>query len=424
MTRSLSRWQAILLGFVVLTAVVLGTVGLFAAGSRHWVSDAFPVRVRFEDVRGVDTGTRVQIQGIDAGEVEAIELPDVPGGPVLLRLRLAGKFRSLVRADARVQIGTENLLTGKVLRILPGSAEAAAIEEDAILTGEAGGDVGSGLAQATHKLNKILEKTERALADFEQGKGPIGGVTTELRLATAKLDRVLAKADATLTDVQNGKGTLGKLLKDDTLYMDLTSALAEINGMLEDVRYGKGTLGQLVKSAEMYKETMQSLQEVRRMVSSVKQNADAIKSLPVVRSYVVDINKELNRPACKRYRMYYPAAQLFEPGRAVLTEAGQEALNKAADWLNEHKEEGSEVVVAAFAEPRSQADFAQTLTQKQAEVAAEYLKTNHSIHRMGFWWWSNRTVKALGCGNTPSPVPEREHLPAARVEFIVFVPEG
>jgi hypothetical protein len=42
---------------------------------------------------------------------------------------------------------------------------------------------------------------------------------------------------------------------------------------------------------------------------------------------------------------------------------------------------------------------------------------------MGFWWWSNRTVKALGCGNAPTPVPETERLAPARIELIVFVPE-
>jgi len=41
---------------------------------------------------------------------------------------------------------------------------------------------------------------------------------------------------------------------------------------------------------------MASLSDVRRMVNSVKQNSDAIKALPVVRSYVDDPNKDLIRP--------------------------------------------------------------------------------------------------------------------------------
>jgi outer membrane protein OmpA-like peptidoglycan-associated protein len=165
----------------------------------------------------------------------------------------------------------------------------------------------------------------------------------------------------------------------------------------------------------MYAEALTSIQDMRRMVASVKQNADAIKSLPVVRSYVVDAQKELVRPDCKRTRKWYAEHQLFEPGRAVLTSAGREKLDEAAAWLNEQKDAGSEVVVAAFADPKQPADFAQTLTEKQSQVVVDYLRNQHRVQRTGFWWWSNRNVKALGLGANPSPMPESEALPSARI---------
>jgi len=73
----------ILLGAVVLTGLVLATVGLFAVGSRQWFwNDAFYVRAGFHEIRGVEVGTRVRVQGIDAGEVIAIDPPAAPGGDV------------------------------------------------------------------------------------------------------------------------------------------------------------------------------------------------------------------------------------------------------------------------------------------------------------------------------------------------------
>ena len=50
---------------------------------------------------------------------------------------------------------------------------------------------------------------------------------------------------------------------------------------------GEGTLGKLVKNNDVYAETLSSLQDVRKMVNSVKQNSDAIKTMPIIRSYVV-----------------------------------------------------------------------------------------------------------------------------------------
>jgi phospholipid/cholesterol/gamma-HCH transport system substrate-binding protein len=387
--RSLSRSQAITLAVVVLGGLVLGVLGLFAAGSRHWIGDAFQVRAGFHDVGGVEVGTRVGIQGLDAGEVAAIEPPTRPGADVMLRLRIAGKYRSLIGADARVEIAAESLFSGKVVRILPGSAGAPPVADDAVLAGAPSADLTDGLTQATVKLNKVL-----------------------------------VEADSTLQGVQHGKGTLGKLLQDEKLYNDLTSTLAEVKGALQDVRNGEGTLGKLVKNNDVYSEALKSLQDVRQMVSSVKQNSDAIKALPVVRNYVVDASKELIRPDCKRYRKWFPESDLFDPGRAVLTDKGKQKLDKAAIWLNHLKPDGSEVVVAAFADLDRNAEFAQNLTQKQSEVVIEYLKTNHHVHRTGFWWFDNRSVRAIGCGVNPPPVPEKEKLPPARVELLVFVPQN
>src|SRR5262245_10673184 len=119
-TRSLSRWQALLLGVVVLAGLGLGGFGLFVVGSRVWPGqNDLHVQVGFAEIKGVEVGTRVRIQGIDAGEVERIPPPETPSSPVLLRLRVKGEFRHLVRVSSTVQIVSEGMLGGKVVEIRP-----------------------------------------------------------------------------------------------------------------------------------------------------------------------------------------------------------------------------------------------------------------------------------------------------------------
>ena len=259
-----------------------------------------------------------------------------------------------MNTDARVQIASETLLIGKIVRIIPGSPQAPPVADDAELT---------------------------ALAATE--------LTDELVQAATKLNIVLAKVDTTL----------------------------------DELRKGEGTLGQLVKKNDVYAEALSSLHDVRTMVNSVKQNSDAIKSLPVVRNYVVDPNKELIRPDCKRYRKWFAEDTLFEPGTAVLTAAGKKRLDEVSGWLNEDKDSAQDVVIAAFAGPGLNSDFAQALTQKQSEAVMEYFKSNFRVHRTGFWFWSNRSVHAIGVGNNPPPIPESEILPPARIEVLVFAPQ-
>lgn len=421
MSRKLSRLQAILLGTFVLATLALGGAGLLVLNERSgWGTDNFRVHAGFPDVGGVEVGTRVRIQGIDAGEIEAILPPENPGEPVNVRLRLRGKYRHLVREDARVQITSDALLAGKVVRILPGSVGANIVADNAQLRAEIQPDVMEGITQAAGKLNRLLAEVDDAMQAFRKNDG---SVTEDLISATRKLNAVLAKADAALESIEKGEGTLGKLVKDERLYSELTETVAQVKGAMYDVRSGEGTLGKLVKSNEGYAEAVASLQDVRRMVNSVKQNSDAIKALPVVRSYVVDYNKELIRPECRRMRWWLAEHTLFEPGKAVLTAAGKRKLDEVGAWLNEQQHPQAELMVAAFAEPNAAPDFALTVTQKQSEVVMNYLRSQHSVHRTGWWWWSTRPVRSLGCGVTPSPVPDSERLPAARIEVLIFVPQ-
>ena len=422
MARQLSRPQAIWLGGWVVVALGLGSAALFVLSDRAgWGNGAFHVHAGFPDINGAMPGTRVRIQGMDAGEVEAVLPPETPGELVKLRLRVAGKYRHLVREDARVQIASDSLLAGKVVRILPGSAQAAAIDDGGELRADIKPDLIDGVAQAAIKLNTLLTEVDGAMQAFRKSEG---SVTQDLVTVTKKLNVVLTKADAALDGIDKGEGTLGKLLKNETLYNELTETLQQVKGAIGDVRSPEGTLGKLVKTNEAYAEAMASLKDVRQMVNSVKQNSDAIKALPVVRSYIVDPAKELVRPDCKRTRKWYAESDLFEPGKAVLTAGGKKRLGEAAAWLNQQKDNGAEIVVASFAEPTQKADFAQTVTQKQSEVVIEYLRSQHQVHRTGWWWWSTRPIRGIGCGNQPTPMPETEKLPAARIELIVFVPQG
>jgi phospholipid/cholesterol/gamma-HCH transport system substrate-binding protein len=345
MTRSLPRWQAVLLGVVVLLGLGLTATGLFAVGSRQWLwSDTFHVRAGFHEVRGVEVGTRVRVQGIEAGEVEAVEPPATPGGDVVLRLRLDGRLRHLVRADASVRIASEGMIGGKVLEIHPGNSAAEPVADNAVLA---------------------------------------------------------SKPSAELADV-----------------------LGQVNHTLEGIRSGEGTLGKLAKDPEAYAALITLLRQSQDTMASIQQDADALKRLPFVRGYVEDAQALLVRPNCERNRQCFAEAELFEPGRAVLTAAGKQRLDQLAPWARGLKHKGSDVVVVAYADPQKSpnAATARVLTREQSEAVCKYLKDEHAVQKMG--WFSSRKVTALGLGTNPPPLPEKDPLPAARVEVVVFVPQG
>jgi phospholipid/cholesterol/gamma-HCH transport system substrate-binding protein len=344
MSRSLSRWQAVILGLAILGAVGLAGVGLFAVGSRQWLwNGAFHLRVGFRQVRGVEVGTRVRVQGIEAGEVEALLPPANPGEDVVLRLRLDQGIRHLIRSDAVVQIVNEGMIGGKVLEIQPGSATAVPVEDNAL---------------------------------------------------------VASKPSPELTDM-----------------------LAQVQTTLQTLREGEGSLGKLVKDPEAYAALVGLLRQSQQTMASVQQDADALKRLPLVRNYVEDAEALLVRPNCERNRQCFAEEELFEPGRAVLTVPGRQRLDALVPWLSGLKHKGSEVVVVTYADPKTTSlSVARTLTRQQSEAVAAYLKDQHAVQKMG--WFTSRKVAALGAGTNPPPLPEKDALPPARVEVVVFVPQG
>jgi phospholipid/cholesterol/gamma-HCH transport system substrate-binding protein len=344
MTRSLSRLQAVLLGAGVLAGLVLVTVGLFAIGSRQWLwSDSFHLRAGFRKISGVEAGTRVRVLGRDAGEVERIELPEAPSGDIVLHLRLDGRLKKLVRADASAQIVAEGMVGGKAVEIEPGSDAAEAIADNALI----------------------------------------------------------ASRPST----------------------DLTDVLARFNHTLQDIRDGEGSLGKLLKGDEAYQELLKLLKQGRGTMAALQQDADAIKGMPVVRSYITDAHKELVRPDCERNRKIFTEADLFDPGVAVLTTQGRQKLDESAPWLEGLKHKGSEVVVVSYSHPSLDPDVARTLTFKQSKAVCDYLTTTHAVQKMGWFSWS-RKVTPLGLGIDPPPAPEKEKLPLPRTEVIVFVPQN
>jgi phospholipid/cholesterol/gamma-HCH transport system substrate-binding protein len=340
----LTKWQAAVLGVVVLLGLAGGAYGLYVL--MPWMSgDALEVRVGFDNIGGVEKGTRVRLQGMDAGEVAAIEKPSQPGEPVMLRLRLKGEFRDLVRTDARVRIVGEGLVGGKVVEVLPqrrrpGEAQAPPAANGTELT-----------AQPTVEANDLLEQASALL---------------------------------------HGDGTVGKLLNDPTLYLAAVAALDQ----------GKEAL------------------------TSVQENSDGLQKTWLMRGVVQKPHALLERFNCERNRKVFAESELFAPGQAVLTAQGKALLDaKAAPLLNGMKHAGSDVVVAAYAEPRPgrSAQLARDLTQQQSEAVCTYLKDRHGVHRMG--WFGTRKVTPLGQGYNPPPAPEPEPLPPGRVEVMVFVPQ-
>lgn len=206
MSRTLSTFQAALLGLLLLAGVAL--TAAFILGIGKFGSDIFHVRAGFASVQGVERTTKVRIRGIEAGEVVEVEPPISSSGQVLLRLGIKQKFRHLVRADATVQIVSVGMLGGKAVEIDPGSESSPLVEENALLA-----------SRKSTELTDVMERVQSSLDQAVKGDGSLGKFIRDPKLhdsVVETVDSLKRAAQAIQADAEAMKKLplVGKYVKD------------------------------------------------------------------------------------------------------------------------------------------------------------------------------------------------------------------
>ena len=387
MSQTLSRWQSIILGFVVVAALGLSGFGLTQiASSQGLWADTFELETGFAEVNDVGPGTPVRIRGVNAGQVVAVEYPttDGPTATVSVRMRLDARFRHRVYADGTVRVQSTGLLGSKVIAIDPGTPASGEP-----IDGRLGSEEAVDFAKTAAKLDDIADK--------------LGDTVDETTLL--------------VREVRTGDGTIPKLLRDDDLY-------AELKGLAKDTRVVMKRADGALTVVEVEAGNVRELvSDGRDTLRSVKQGTDAVQKLPIIRGYVEDQVALLSRPDCQREAMTYNALDLFPPGSAVLSEQGKEHLSAAVAWLKQGHDDADAVVVCRCGPdiPGQTAETAVELTRKQSEAVTAFLREN-GAHKTG--WFSRREITPIGVGHGPCPVPERESVSPSYLQLLMFTPQG
>jgi hypothetical protein len=305
-------------------------------------------------------------------------------------MRLQAKYASRIYSDAAAEIHGSGLLGSKVISIRPGDPKTG------------------GLASGRVRGIKPFDMNE-VVAEVRDLAKEAKGTATEVKALAKDARETVASARELIDDVKESNGTLAKLVRDDDLYEDARKLIARTDKTVGTLEGEMGNLRGLVSDG-------------RATLNSVKQDSDALGKMPIVRSYREDATAILFRPTMRRERWPFQSTDLFEPGTATLTHAGQVHMNNMANVLKANKSSGAEVVVVAFFDP---ADKSQTtagaleLTKKQAESVVTHLKSC-GVHKIGVI--ARRKITPLGMGTNASPVVETEKFPPSHVEVLLFTP--
>lgn len=207
---------------------------------------------------------------------------------------------------------------------------------------------------------------------------------------------------------------------------DWDALLAKVHNIVDQVDQGEGTLGQLVRDRKVYESVQNLVGHADQILASVDESYQSVRQNWTVGRWMQDHYQMLVRPEAHTRRLAFAESELFEPGKAVLTEAGKKRLDEGAATIRKTDAENAEVLVAGFASDELDSRLAELTSRKQAEAVLKYLVGQHSIQKTGWFAW--RKTTSFGFGNTkpPNGMAVTANLAAGsaprRVEILLFVP--
>ena len=225
------------LGIFVTVAIIFITIGVFSIGnqSKLFVS-TITIHADFNDAGGLMGGNNVLFSGVKVGTVNEVKI--IAENQVSVEMAVEERLRDFIKKDANAKIGSDGLIGNTIVVITGGSADSPGVEEGDFLT-------------AIQSVD-----TEDMMATLQKNNENLVGITEQLAVLLEGLNR--------------GEGTLGKLLKDTTLYTNLTQTVDGLDEIRKSGVRVSNELEILTKKLNSEDGLVHALFEDESMVVSLK----------------------------------------------------------------------------------------------------------------------------------------------------------
>ncbi len=191
----------VFVGIFLTAAAALLATGLFLIGNQH---KAFrrhlQIYTEFANVDGIAKGAKVRVDGLDGGQVQAIEIPSKPSSKFRLKIQVDDRLHGLIRDDSIVTVETEGIVGDKYLLIHEGDDQSPAAKENSTLR-----------SKEPFQISKVLEQASGVITEANKTMVEVRGrLDGALQAVTTTVDNT----NGIVTDIRRGRGTAGVLLED------------------------------------------------------------------------------------------------------------------------------------------------------------------------------------------------------------------
>jgi phospholipid/cholesterol/gamma-HCH transport system substrate-binding protein len=327
--------------------------------------DSFTVYAEFEGIASLERGATVRVAGMQAGEVQEINVPTSPSGRFRVRMRVRDDLRPLLRLDSVASIQNDGLVGNKFVQIEPGSEQSSVVSDGGTIRSREPFD----LADLLAKMNDTIDTVNGAVVDvqteLQDALTSISATATtaqtlmddlgrDVVAITASGEKIASDLQAIVSGVRQGRGTVGQLMTDDTLYQraktiadEAEQAMTNVRRATEDAREAiAGLRGENGPVQGLTGDLQRALTSARDAMADLAENTEALKHNFLFRGFfnrrgyfdLDDVTPEQYRSGAletasrKALRIWIGAGVLFErdaSGAERLSEGGRARIDSA-----------------------------------------------------------------------------------------------
>src|SRR6202789_2897347 len=248
-------------GIFIIAGVTLFALGIFLVGSSH---EAFSRHVllytEFADLDGITKGSKVQVAGMDAGQVTKIDVPDSPSGHCRGQMKVDESLHGLVRTDSVVTVDTEGVVGDTFLTIHSGSPNALRAKADAVLQ-----------SKPPVTMSDLLSHGLGIMNDADATIKQVGG---KLNVALDGVNGAVGNANDLLVGLKEGRGPAGMLLRDEKMAGQIRETMSNVQSTTSNLNQTSGRVNVLVADVQQ-RDLPQKLDDTMTQIRSASTQADA-----------------------------------------------------------------------------------------------------------------------------------------------------
>jgi phospholipid/cholesterol/gamma-HCH transport system substrate-binding protein len=248
-------------GIFIIAGVSLFALGIFLVGSRH---EAFSRHVllytEFANLDSVTKGSKVQVAGMDAGQVTSIDVPPSPDGRFRVQMKVDEQFHGLIRTDSVVTVDTEGVVGDTFLTIHKGSPNAPIAQADSLLQ-----------SKPPVTISDLLTNGLGVMNDADATLKQVGG---KLNVALDGANDAIGNANDLLIGLKEGRGPAGMLLRDEKVAGQIRESISNVQAATSNVKQATAGVNSIVADVQQ-RQFPQKLDDTMTQIHSASTQANA-----------------------------------------------------------------------------------------------------------------------------------------------------